>query len=52
MRHDDLFDRVDPVRRQLLGWTSSANAWFDPTDDDVPLRAWIAEHAGADAVVP
>jgi ectoine hydroxylase-related dioxygenase (phytanoyl-CoA dioxygenase family) len=50
MRHDDLFDAVDPVRRQLLGWTSSANARFDPTDDDVPLRAWIAEHAGLDAV--
>jgi ectoine hydroxylase-related dioxygenase (phytanoyl-CoA dioxygenase family) len=35
----------DPIRRQLLGATTGANAYFDPTEDDVPLRAWIAEHA-------
>ena len=42
---------TDPIRRQLLGATSSANAWFDPVDDDVPLRTWIREHVGDEAVV-
>ena len=44
-------DTTDPVRRQLLGATSSANAWFDPDEDDVPLRTWIREHLGDEAVV-
>lgn len=39
-----------PIRRQLLGATTSANAWFEPTDDDVPLRAWIGQHLGDSAV--
>jgi hypothetical protein len=47
-----LRDSLPPIRRQLLGATTSPNAWFDPTDDDVPLRAWIAANLGADAVVP
>lgn len=51
------FDRawlesLDPVRRQLLGWATSPNGYFDPTDDDVPLRAWIAAHLGAGALAP
>lgn len=52
MQHADLFDRVDPVRRQLLGWCSTANGYFEPTDDDVPLRAWIRDHLGDTAVRP
>ncbi len=52
MQHDDLFGRVDPIRRQLLGWTSSANGYFEPTDEDVPLRAWIRDHLGEAAVRP
>lgn len=51
MQHTDLFDRVDPIRRQLLGWCSTANGYFEPTDDDVPLRAWLREHLGDAAVV-
>lgn len=47
-----LRDSLPPIRRQLLGATTSPNAWFDPTDDDVPLRAWIAANLGADAVAP
>ena len=52
MQHADLFERVDPIRRQLLGWASTANGYFEPTDDDVPLRAWIRDHLGEDAVRP
>jgi ectoine hydroxylase-related dioxygenase (phytanoyl-CoA dioxygenase family) len=52
MALDGLHDGQDPVRRQLLGWSSGANAYFDPTDEDVPLRAWIREHLGDAAVAP
>lgn len=48
----DVLDALPPVRRQLLGATASANAWFDPADDDVPLREWIRVHMGSDAVAP
>lgn len=47
-----LFEQLDPIRRQLLGAASSANGYFDPTDDDVPLRAWIREHLGESALAP
>jgi len=47
-----LLDVLPPIRRQLLGATTSPNGWFDPTDDDVPLRAWIAGNLGDDAVAP
>jgi ectoine hydroxylase len=52
MHHEDLFAQVDPIRRQLLGASSSANGYFEPTDEDVPLRAWIREHLGEGAVKP
>jgi len=45
-------DISSAVRRQLLGESTSANGRYDPTDHDVPLRAWIAEHVGAAAVAP
>ena len=44
---------ADPIRRQLLG--ESPNGGFgytSPTDDDVPLKTWLAERLGADALVP
>lgn len=44
MQHADLFDRVDPIRRQLLGFTTGANGWFDPEPEDVPLRDWMRAH--------
>ena len=51
----DLPQLVEPatsIRRQLLGAATGATGYFDPTADDVPLRAWIADHLGADAVTP
>jgi ectoine hydroxylase len=47
VRH--LLDGADPVRAQLLG-SGSANGCYDPSDDDVPLRGWLAENHPADAV--
>lgn len=42
----------DPIRRQLLGACTTANGCYDPLDDDVPLRAWIRERYGDEAVAP
>ncbi|MEE2992671.1 MAG: phytanoyl-CoA dioxygenase family protein [Gemmatimonadota bacterium] len=45
-------DRCDPVRRQLLGDAPSGGHGFtSPEPEDIPLRAWIKEHVGKDAVV-
>jgi ectoine hydroxylase-related dioxygenase (phytanoyl-CoA dioxygenase family) len=44
-----LYERVDPVRRQLLGHYPSANSAYDPTDEDVPLRQWLQEQCPGDA---
>lgn len=39
-----LWERCDPIRRQLLGDGVNANGRFSPTDADVPLRVWLREH--------
>ena len=44
---------ADPIRRQLFG--ESPNGGFgytSPTDEDVPLKTWLVERLGSDAVVP
>lgn len=44
---------ADPVRRQLLG--ASANGGFgytSPAEEDVPLKTWLAERLGAEALAP
>ena len=43
-------DRVDPIRRQLLGATTRNLALTTPTDADVPLRDWIQAHLGDEAI--
>ena len=45
-------DRCDPIRRQLLGASTGGLGYTSPSDEDVPLRAWIREHAGEEAVAP
>ena len=43
----------DPIRQQLLG--ASPNGGFgytSPADEDVPLKIWLQEKLGEDAVVP
>ena len=45
-----LIDSSDPIRRQLLGATTSNLALTTPTDADVPLRDWIQAHLGDEAI--
>jgi hypothetical protein len=50
MQLESLFDQVDPIRRQLLGYATSANGYFDPQPEDVPLRDWVRVHIGSDSI--
>ncbi len=50
MTVQSLWDKSDPVRRQLLGAGTGANGYYSPVDDDVPLRVWLREHCSSDAV--
>ncbi len=47
---EHLYERLDPVRRQLLGAAVKNNGRYAPTDEDVPLRTWLIEHLGAEVV--
>ena len=44
---------ADPVRRQLLGVSPGGGfGYTSPADEDVPLKGWLVERLGADAVRP
>lgn len=40
-----LWEKSDPIRRQLLGDGLNCNGHYSPTDEDVPLRVWLREHS-------
>ncbi len=40
---EEMFDRADPIRQQLLGGGTNANGHFSPKDVDVPLKVWLEE---------
>ncbi len=42
----ELLAKCNPIRRQLLGDGVDIKGWWQPTDADVPLKTWIAEHRG------
>lgn len=46
-------DTCSPIRKQLLGATSvGGHGYTSPKDEDVPLRDWIKDHLGEEAVMP
>ncbi len=46
------WDDLDPIRRQLFGASPTGGyGYTSPTDADVPLRGWIEQHVGAEAVM-
>ncbi len=52
MQVEHYLDRCDPIRKQLLGVSYSGGRGFtSPTEADVPLKAWIEEHLGEEALV-
>ncbi len=51
MTVEHYMDRCTPIQRQLLcASPSGGHGYSSPQDDDVPLRAWMAEHVGPEAV--
>ena len=43
---EQLFDRCDPIRRQLLGYSANGGyGYTSPTNEDAPLRGWLEENA-------
>ena len=51
MNLSHMMEACDPIRQQLLGASSSASGYFQPHDEDIPLRTWLKEHVGEDAAV-
>lgn len=49
MTVQDLWEKSDPIRRQMLGWAVNCNGHYTPTDPDVPLREWLKEHSPEEA---
>ena len=45
-----ILEKCNPIRRQLLGDGVDIKGWWQPTDADVPLKTWIAEHRGQEYV--
>jgi ectoine hydroxylase len=40
----EVFERADPIQRQLLGFSAEKGNTYAPEDADVPLRVWLEEH--------
>ena len=50
MTVEHYMDKSDPIRQQILGKSTGGMGYTSPGDKDVPLRAWIQENMGSDAV--
>ena len=46
MTVEPLYERCDPIRRQLLGAATRNNGRYVPAEDDVPLRGWLIDNLG------
>ena len=42
---EDLMEKSDPIRRQLLGATAAQVRYYTPREEDVPLRTWLQENS-------
>jgi ectoine hydroxylase len=47
---EEIVAKCDPIRRQLLGEAVDVKGWWQPTDEDVPLKGWLLEHRGEEYV--
>lgn len=52
LKIEDFDHCEDAIRRQLLGASHDGHGYSSPQPEDVPLKYWIREHLGEDAVVP
>lgn len=44
MTVQSLWEKCDPIQRQLLGDGVNCNGYYTPTDEDAPLKVWLQEH--------
>lgn len=50
---DHLVEGCDPIRQQLLGYGPTGGFGnTSPSDDDVPLREWLRDPIGEEAITP
>jgi ectoine hydroxylase len=49
MTVQDLWPQCDAIQKQMLGWGVNCNGHYSPSDEDVPLRVWLREHAPDEA---
>lgn len=49
MTVQSLWEKSDPIRRQMLGAGVNCNGYYSPSDADVPLRVWLREHSPDEA---
>ena len=47
---EHLYSRLSPIRRQLLGAALKNAGRYVPAEEDVPLRQWLVDHLGEEAV--
>ena len=53
MTVDHYMASADPVRQQLLGASPNGGFGFtSPVDEDVPLKSWLSERLGEEALAP
>ena len=53
MTVDRYLASADPIRRQLLGASPSGGfGYTSPSEADIPLRSWLVDHLGEEAVAP
>ncbi len=45
------YETADPIMRQMLGYSSTNHGRTSPSDEDVPLRAWMKENSAELAAV-
>lgn len=50
MNVEHLHEHCNPIQRQLLGAAVNNNGRYVPTDEDVPLKMWLTEQLGENAV--
>jgi hypothetical protein len=43
-------ERSDPIRQQIMGQSTGGHGFTSPGEKDVPLRTWIQENLGTEAV--
>ena len=50
MTVEHYMEQSDPIRQQILGKSTGGHGFTSPSEKDVPLRTWIQENIGAEAV--